>query len=389
MLTHRKIENLRKKNSVYRVADSRGLAIEIRPKTGAKLWRYRYRFAGVPKMIGLGEFPEVTLADARDKRDRMRLMVREGQDPAIARKQERQATQIAQSNTVAAIAREWLERQDVSPATEKKNRWLLDHYLIPALGNRPISEVTPRELLDVLRKPESEGKIETANRLQNKCKKIWRFAIVEGRAENDIASPLKDGLKSPKVNHHAAVVEPELLGKVLRAIDGYDGQPATRAALKLAPMLFQRPGELRKAKWADVDLEAAEWRFTSDKTGLQHLVPLPPQAVAILRELHKLTGRGEYVFPSNRRGRPMSENTINAALRTLGFTSDQVTGHGFRATARTMLDEKLGVEPHLIDHQLGHVVRDPNGRAYNRTTHLPERREMMAKWADYLEGLKG
>lgn len=397
MLTHKQIENLKARNRVYRVADSRGLCIEVRPQTGAKLWRYRYRFAGVPKMISLGEFPDVSLADAREDRDDLRKMLRQGKDPAIERKQEKRAAKIAQANSVAAVAREWVERavdskgHPLADATKKKNKWLLNHYLFPALGNRPISEVTPRELLDVLRKPEAEGKLETANRLKSKCGQIWRYAVTEGKAETDITASLKGALKSPDANHHAAITEPKELGKLLQAIEGYDGHVVTKAALRFTPLVFQRPGEIRHAEWEEMDLDKGEWRFKSQKTKKDMIVPLSKQAVAILRNLYTVTGSGRYVFPSNRRGRPMSNNTINTALRTMGFTGDEVTAHGFRATARTMLVEQknLRFPVDIVEMQLGHNVADVHGRAYNRVQWLDERKAMMQKWADYLEGLKG
>ena len=267
---------------------------------------------------------------------------------------------------------------------------LLELHIFPEVGDRPIHEVTAPQLLDALRRLEECGKLETAHRARGICGQVFRYAIQTGRAERDPAADLRGALPPPQKNHFAAVTEPSRVGEILRAIDAYGGTLVVACALRLAPLVFVRPGELRHAEWADIDMDAGEWRFMVTKTNTPHIVPLSRQAVAILRELKPLTGHGRYVFPSarNPRGdRPMSDNAILAALRRLGIPKDQMTGHGFRAMARTILDEELGSRPDIIEHQLAHAVRDPNGRAYNRTAHLSDRRRMMQDWADYLERL--
>lgn len=268
--------------------------------------------------------------------------------------------------------------------------WLAND-VFPYIGGRPVAEVTAPEFLRVARRVEERGAVESAHRILQNCGQVMRYAIATGRAERNPVADLRGALASPEERHHAAITDPGELGGLLRAIDGYKGDPVTRAALRLSGLLFVRPGELRHAEWAEIDLDKAEWNIPAYKMKMRqsHLVPLCDQAVAILRELHPLTGRGQYVFPGGRSPRrPMSNNAINAALRRMGFGADVMTAHGFRATARTMLDELLAFRPDYIEHQLAHAVRDPNGRAYNRTAHLPERRKMMQAWADYLDALR-
>lgn len=268
--------------------------------------------------------------------------------------------------------------------------WLANDAF-PYIGGRPVAEVTATEFLRVARRIEERGAVESAHRILQNCGQVMRYAIATGRAERNPVADLRGALASPEERHHAAITDPSELGGLLRAIDGYKGDPVTRAALRLSGLLFVRPGELRHAEWAEIDLDKAEWNIPACKMKMRqsHLVPLCDQAVAILRELHPLTGRGQYVFPGGRSPRrPMSNNAINAALRRMGFGADVMTAHGFRATARTMLDELLAFRPDYIEHQLAHAVRDPNGRAYNRTAHLPERRKMMQAWADYLDALR-
>lgn len=274
-------------------------------------------------------------------------------------------------------------------STVVRNRRIIEKDLIPYIGDRPITELSAPELLGVLRKMEKRGAVETAHRARGIAGMVFRYAIATGRAERNPTADLIGALESPQTEHFASITEPTQVAPLLRALWDYDGSAVVQAALKLAPLLFARPGELRAARWADVDLDANEWRYMATKTGTAHIVPLATQAVEVLRELKPLTGRGEYVFPSLQgKGRPMSENTINAAMRRMGFDSKTMTGHGFRAMARTILDEVLGFHPDYIEHQLAHAVRDPNGRAYNRTAHLVERRKMMQAWADYLDKLR-
>jgi len=294
-------------------------------------------------------------------------------------------------NTLEAVAREWWEsvhRHRVVASHADRNLRRLEMHVFPMLGRRPITEISPGELLDALRRVEQTGTIETAHRVRTLSGQVFRYAVATGRAERDIAADLRDALRAATTKHHPAIVDPEEIGPLLRAIHGYGGQPTTRAALRLAPYLFVRPGELRKAEWKDFDLDAAEWNYTPSKGGDPLVVPLPTQAVAILREIQGLTGQGQYVFPSLRgRGRPMSDNTLNAALHRMGY-QDNMTAHGFRAMARTVLVERLNYPAEYVEQQLAHAVRDATGRAYNRTTHLEQRREMLQAWADYLDGLR-
>ena len=376
MLTHAKIKGLKPKDRPYRVAHDRGLCIEVRP-TGRKFWRWRYRLNGKAQMANLGRFPEVSREDAETERDRLRLALKAGEDP-------RHQPRAKPSPTLETVVEDWLELQDVAPATAAKNKWLMG-YLTPKLGKRPIASITSKELLDVLREI-SADKRETAQRLKIKCGQVWQHAMFEEYVEADITKPLKRKLKAPEVKHHGTITEPKKLGKLLRAIDQYDGQFVTVSAMKLTPILFQRPGEIRHATWDQIHWDKAEWRFTSQKTGKPHIVPLSKQAMVILRKLYAVTGRGDYIFPATRKGRPLSNNSINAAFRRMGW--NDVTAHGFRACARTLLDEELGFPVKVIEMQLGHQVRDVHGRAYNRTTFLPERKAMMQAWSDYLDTLK-
>lgn len=391
MLTDTALRKLKPKAGAYRKADSNGLCIEVRP-TGAKLWRYRYRFDGKASMVTLGEYPAVSLSDARSERDKARAVLKAGANPAQVMRAERAASAERAGQTFAAVAAELLEKREktLTAGTVKRERRLIDKDLNPYVGNTPIAEVTAPMLLHALRKIEQRAALETAHRARSAAARIFRYAIATGRGERNPAADLAGALEQPQVRHFASVTEPEEVGPMLRALWGYQGTPATAAAIKLAALVFVRPGELRQARWADMDMDAGEWRFTASKTKTPHVVPLASQVVAILQELQPVTApRSEYVFPSARSARrPMSENTVNAALRRMGFDGQTMTGHGFRAMARTILDEVLGFRPDFIEHQLAHAVRDPLGRAYNRTAHLAERRKMMQAWADYLDTLR-
>ncbi|WEN15734.1 integrase arm-type DNA-binding domain-containing protein [Rhodanobacter sp. AS-Z3] len=390
MLTDTKLRALKPRASAFRIADTNGLCIEVRP-TGAKAWRYRYRHAGSASIITLGEYPFMSLAEARAERDKARALLRGGANPAYVARAQRALQAEHTANTFEAIATEFLakrEKEGMGAGSVIRARRLIEKDLA-SIGNLPITEVTAVGLLAALRKLEQRGIVETAHRARGLAGQVFRYAIATGRLERNPAGDLAGALEQPQTKHFASITEPVKIGELLRAIENYSGSPVTVAALKLAPLVFVRPGELRKAQWADIDLEATEWRYTASKTHTPHLVPLSKQAVAILRELHPLTGRHEYVFPGVRSvQRPMSENTVTAALRYMGFSNETMSGHGFRAMARTVLDEVLHFRPDYIEHQLAHAVRDPNGRAYNRTAHLAERRKMMQAWADYLDGLR-
>ena len=390
MLTDTKLRALKPRATAYRIADANGLCIEVRP-TGAKVWRYRYRHAGKASMVTVGEYPSMTLQEARTARERLRVLVKGGANPAHVARAQRAVQAERTANTFGAVAVELLAKrakEGLTPGSVTRERRLIEKDLAP-IADLPIADVTAPVLLAALRRIEARGVIETAHRARSLAGQVFRYAIATGRATTNPAGDLVGALAQPQTRHFASVTDPEKIGELLRALYAYAGSPVTVAALKLAPLVFVRPGELRQARWADIDLEAGEWRFTASKTGTPHIVPLSSQAVAILEDLQPLTKRSEYVFPGVRSSkRPMSENTVNAALRNLGFDRDTMTGHGFRAMARTVLDEVLGFRPDFIEHQLAHAVRDPLGRAYNRATHLPERRKMMQAWADYLDALK-
>jgi integrase len=390
MLTDTNLRSLNPKAKNYRNADSNGLCIEVR-QTGAKFWRYRYRYAGKPTMAALGEYPAMGLADARAARDKARTLLKAGANPVYVAQAERAAMAERTENTFGALAEELLgkrAREGLSHGSVKRGRRLIGKDLA-SLKGVPVTDITAPALLAALRKIEARGIIETAHRARSIAGQVFRYAIATGRAKGNPAADLIGALERPQTKHFASVTDPDKVGDLLRALHAYKGSPVVTAAIKLAPLVFVRPGELRAARWADINLDAAEWRFTATKTGTPHIVPLATQAATILMELRPITMRSEYVFPSARGAkRPMSENAVNVALRTMGFDGDTMTGHGFRAMARTILDEVLGFRPDFIEHQLAHAVRDPNGRAYNRTAHLVERRMMMQAWADYLDLLR-
>ncbi len=369
--------------------DEKGLYLIVAP-SGGKWWRFNYRFGGKRKTLSMGTYPDTSLKDARDKRDTARKQLEQGIDPSENRKAKK-AAQSAQTNTFDVVAREWHDKF--------KPTWVEGHAaiqlrimerdLFPLIGKQPIADIGAPALLECLRLIEVRGAMNTAHRAKQIAGQVFRYAVATGRAERDPTGDLKDALPTIKPVHFPAITEPQAIGELLRAIDGYKGQLTTCCALKIMPLVFVRTGELRRAQWADIDLDAAEWRYFVTKTDTPHIVPLSTQALAILRELHPLTGKGRYVFPSlSDYTRPMSDNCILSALRRLGYSDKEMTGHGFRAMARTILDETLGFRVDFIEHQLAHKVKDPNGRAYNRTAHLPERKAMMQAWADYLDGLK-
>ena len=374
----------------YKLAAGAGLYLEVMP-SGARYWRLKFRFGGKEKRLALGVYPEVSLSAARDSADKARALLRDGIDPSAKRKTDRIAQRVSSTNTFEAIAREWLTKQKhMAPATFAKAKWTLEVHAFPWLGSRPIIEITPPELLAVLRRVEGRGKLETAQRLHQRCGQVFRYSIATGRAERDPAADLRGALATPKRQHRAALTEPKKIGELLRAIEGYSGNFVTLCALRLSPLVFLRPGEVRRAEWSEINLENAEWRIPASKMKMrsEHIIPLSDQAVAIFRELHPLTGIRKYVFPSLRDPRScMSENTVNAALRRLGYTGTEMTAHGFRAMASTRLNE-LGWQTDVIERQLAHVERNQVRAAYNRAQHLDERRKMMQSWADHLDGLR-
>ena len=399
-LSDAKIKNSKPKEKPYKLFDGGGLFLLIAPQ-GGKLWRLKYRADGKERLLALGAYPEVTLAEARRKRDNARAQLASGIDPGALKKAQKRAG-ATESETFGVIAREWHDKfkETWSRSHGQVTITRLERDVFPWIGNRAITSLKPSDVLAVLRRIESRGAAETARRLKIVCGQVFRYAVATGRAERDPTPDLKGALKPPVTKHMAALTEPKQFAALLRSIDGYEGSFIVKCALRLAPLVFVRPGELRQAEWREFNFDAAEWNIPvermklpravkAERKGQAHLVPLARQAIEILQELQPLTGSGKFLFPSIRTTRrPMSDNTINAALRRLGFDKETMTGHGFRAVARTLLDEVLRVRPDFIEHQLAHAVRDPNGRAYNRTAHLAERTKMMQKWADYLDGLK-
>lgn len=369
--------------------DERGLFLLLNPN-GAKLWRVKYRFAGKDQLLGLGRYPEITLKQAREHRDEIRKQVATGIDPSAARKAVKAA--LAGEGSFEALAREWYHQFSSGWTPEHAGRvWRrLEADLLPWLGKRPVKELEAPELLACLRRIQARGALESAHRALQTLSQTFRYAVATGRATRDPTADLRGALPPVKVKHFAAITDPKAIGALLRDLDSYEGSFVTRCALQLAPLLFVRPGELRQAEWPEFDLEAAEWRIPAHKMKMRHahIVPLARQPVAILRELHALTGRGQYLFPGLRTAaRPMSENTVNAALRRMGYDQSQMTGHGFRGMASTLLNE-MGWHRDAIERQLAHAEKDGVRAAYNRAEHLPERRRMMQAWADYLDGLK-
>ena len=389
MLTDAKLRNLKPKSTLYRLADAGGLCVEVHPN-GSRRWRIRYRFAGNAKMLSLGLYPEVSLIEARQRRDEVRARLRNGCDPSAERKADRQRVLRESANTFGAIAQEWLDKQrsSIADVTARKAVWSLS--LASELNDRPIAAITAPDVLDVLRRIEARGTHETAHRVKQRIGAVMRYACATGRAQHDPTASLRGALTPVTSTPRAALTDPGAVADLLRTISAYTGQPTTCAALKLAPLLFVRPGNLRAMEWAELDLDAAEWRIPAAKMKMReaHIVPLPTQAVAILRDLAMLSGSARYCFPSLRTGnRPMSENTINAALRRMGYDKHTMTGHGFRALASTRLNE-LGWAPDVIERQLAHAERNKVRAVYNRAQYMAERRKMMQAWADYLDGLR-
>ena len=398
------VRNIKPIDATLRLSDGDGLYMLVRPN-GAKWWRLDYSIGGKRKTLSIGVYPDTGLKAARDKADEARQFVAAGTDPSDVRKankaqqakareaDRRIADGLPAVDSFEEVGREWFAKfsGEWAPSHADKIIRRLERDIFPWVGKRPIANINPPELLSVLRRIEERGAVETAHRAHQNCGQIFRYAIATGRAERDPSPDLRGALPAVKQTHHAAITDPRAIGELLRAIDGYQGYFVTKCALRLAPLVFVRPGELRKAEWTEVDLDKAEWNLPAKRMKMRepHLVPLSTQGVEILRELHALTGDGRYVFPGARtNGRPMSDNAVLAALRRMGFAKDEMSGHGFRAMARTILDEVLQVRPDYIEHQLAHAVRDPNGRAYNRTAHLAERRKMMQQWAAYLDRLK-
>jgi len=400
-LTDVKVRNAKPCEKQTKIYDGDGLFLLVTP-SGGKWWRFKYRFGGKEKLLALGTYPEITLADARQRRDNARKLVANGVDPNEVKKAQKTARQEAGENSFEVVAREWHGK--FAPTwSESHAYWVirrLEQYVFPAIGVMPIAELKGKDILEVLRRIEAVA-LETAHRVKFVIGQVFRYAVGSGRAERDWTADLKGQLIPRSQKHHAALIEPNEVAGLLRAIDSYTGTYTVKCALQLSSLVFIRPGELRKAEWTEFNLEAAEWnipiermklkkRIKEERKGDKHLIPLSQQAIAIIKGLHSLNGDSKYVFPCARSfSRPMSNMAINAALARMGFKGE-MTAHGFRAMARTMLDdvEELSFSVDIIEHQLAHAVRDANGTAYNRTKKLPQRRQMMQAWSDYLDKIK-
>ncbi len=389
MLTETAIKAARPESKAYKLYDERGMFLFV-PPTGSRLWRLKYRIGGKEKLLALGAYPDISLKTARARRDDARKLIANGIDPLAQKKAERTAT----ADTFAALAAEYLDRKrkTLHAKTLSKAQWLLDDWLNKYIGNTSVRELTAANVLSVCRRLESKGKHESAHRARALASRVMRYAVATGRCDSDPCRDLRGALTAVKVKNHAGITDPAKLGALLRAIDGYEGQPSTVYALRIAPYVFVRPGELRYAEWSEFDLDSKEplWRIPAGRMKMkeQHLVPLARQVVELLSELEPLTGDGRLLFPSlTSAERPISDNTLNAALRRMGYTSEQHVAHGFRSTASTLLNE-LDWKPDLIELQLAHAERNKVRAAYNRAERLPERRTMMSAWADYLDGLK-
>ncbi len=390
-LTDIQIRNAKPDTKQYKLSAGLGLYLIISPN-GGKWWRFRYRFADKQKELSLGTYPDVSLKEATQKRDSYRSMVKAGDDPLYERKIDKLTKRTASENSLEAVTREWHKKHKANWSKDHAERTItrFEKDVFPWIGSREANQITAPELLAVLRRVESRGALDTAHRIHQQCGQVFRYAIATGRAERDPAADLKGALPPNRAKHHASITEPQLIGGLMRAINSYSGAFVTACALRLAPLVFVRPGELRQAEWQEFDLDKAEWRIPAAKMkmGVMHIVPLSKQALAILRELQPLTGSGKYLFPSNRtKTRPMSDNTLNGALRRLGFTKDEMTAHGFRSMASTLLNEQ-GWNSDAIERQLAHSEKNGVRAAYNYAEYLPERTKMMQAWADYLHGLE-
>jgi integrase len=393
-LTDIAVRNAKPGEKKIRLRDERGLFLEVsagRDGKARKWWRLRYKLNGRENMLSLGVYPDVTLKDARDRRDEARRLMAQGIDPGEARKAQK-VVALEDENTFERVTREWFAKFQPNWTASHGDRIIRRFELdvFPWLGSRPIREVEPQELLTVIQRIESRGAVETAHRALQNCGQVYRYAVATGRAIRDISGDLRGAIPPSKEKHHASIIEPKLIAPLLRNLDNYQGSFVVGCALRLAPLVFVRPGELRRAEWTEINLDAQEWRIPAAKMKMreQHIVPLSRQSIAIIQELHPLTGHGRYLFPSERTlSRPMSENTVNGALRRMGYSKDEMTGHGFRSMASTSLNE-MGFNRDWVERQLAHAERNNIRGAYNFAEYLPDRRKMMQAWADHLDALK-
>ena len=385
------IRNAKPTSKAFKLYDEQGLFIQVTP-SGGKWWRFKFRFDGKEKLLSLGTYPEVALKQARERRDNARKLLADGIDPSEQRKASKASKKNSAANSLEVLAREWASSYFINKSASHKDRTLrrLESYVFPWLGSKPISDVTAPQILETVKRVKDLNKLETAHRTLQALSQVFRYAVQTGRALRDPCVDLRGALPSPAVKHMAAFTEPQEIAELLRAIDGFTGSFTVQTALRIAPLVFVRPSELRTAKWADIDLDAKAWRYLVSKTKTDHLVPLSEQAIKLFAELKPVSGHGEFVFMGGHDPKkPMSDAAINAALKRMGYdTQTQITGHGFRAMARTILHERLNIDPHVIEHQLAHKVPDALGAAYNRTKFIEQRKAMMQQWADYLDELK-
>ncbi|MBB5188552.1 integrase [Zhongshania antarctica] len=390
-LTDAKIKTAKPLDKDYKLSDEKGLFLLVK-KSGGKYWRMKYRYSGKEKLLSIGVYPEVSLAQARNERDNARSLLAQDTDPMNHRKAQKAAKLLANANSFEAVSLEWMDKRGAkSVSGDARIKRILEKDLFPSIGSQPISDITPPVLLNALRKIEARGAYETTKKAKQTAGQIFRFAVAAGLAERDPSADLKGALKQGKVKHYSALTEPKEVGRLMAAIHAYQATPAVSSAIKLAPLFFCRPGELRQLEWSEVNFEDRRIDIPAEKMKLAepHIIPLADQALAILKEQYKVSNNSRYVFPNARAlSRPLSDNGMRIALRTMGYTNEQMTPHGFRAMARTLLDEVLGFSVDWIEHQLAHAVRDTNGRAYNRTKHLEGRQQMMQSWADYLDTLR-
>jgi len=400
-LTDVQVRNAKSRDKDYKLFDGDGLFLLVTP-AGGKRWRFKYRFDGKEKLLALGTYPEVSLVDARQRRDEARRQVAAGIDPGAVRKAQKAARTAATENSFEVVAREWHEKfkSQWSESHAKTTLSRLEKNIFPWIGAHPISELEPMDVLEVLRRMEARGILESAKRMKIACGQVFRYGVATGRCKRDPTADLKGAIAPPQTKNMAALTKPADVAHLLRAIDEYKGSFVVQCALRLAPLWFCRPGELRHAQWDEVDFEKSELNIPIERMKLPtptkrknkgqfHCIPLSRQSINILKELHPLTGHSKYVFPSIRTNlKPMSEATVLNALRRMGYDKDEMSGHGFRAMARTMIRQELHIEAEYIELQLAHATKSPNGTAYDRVSFLPERRKMMQLWADYLDGLK-
>ncbi len=389
-LTVLQVEKAKAAEKDYKLSDERGMYLLV-SKAGGKLWRLKYRVDGREKVLCIGSYPDLSLKEARELRDTARNQLANGIDPSADKKARKASSAQSNADSFEHLAKEWFatRMKDMSDTHKTRTLGILNSYLLPYIGSKSVKEITAPMLLEVLRKIEAKGIVETARRAKQVASQVFRYAVITGRAQHDPAADLKGALQVPKKKHFAAITEPKQVGLLMVAIDSYHGSFVVQAALKCSALWFCRPGELRALEWANVNWDYKRLEFIAEKTLQQHIIPLSTQSLELLKSLQMITGQGRYIFPSSRGfSRPISENTIRVALRTMGFGNDDMTAHGFRAMARTLLDEVLNYRIEWIEQQLAHTVKDANGRAYNRTKHLAQRFEMLQRWADYLDELK-